>query len=104
MTEHGHQWHHAGAASEEQRRRRALPHEPATDRPADVELVARLHDVVEEHRHLTVLETFDRELELVAVVRSGRHGVRALCRVAVGRSQPDDDVLAGALTERRVEP
>ena len=104
MTQHGHQRHDAGAASEEQRRCRPLPHEPATDRPADVELVARLHDVVEEHRHLTALETFDRELELVAVLRSRSHGVGALCGVPVGRSQPHDDVLACALTKRRVEP
>ena len=43
----------------------AVPHEPAADRAAHLELVADHDHVVEEGRHLAVVEPLDGELDLV---------------------------------------
>src|SRR5437016_2069535 len=63
-AEHGHERNHTGSAAYEEHRGRALPDEPSADGPANLEIVTRLGDVVEEGRDLSVVETFDGEVEL----------------------------------------
>ena len=43
-----------------------MPDEPATDRARVLQLVTDHHLVVEEGRHLPVVEALDRELDLLA--------------------------------------
>ena len=96
--QHRHERHDARAAADEQRGRVAVPHEPAADRPADLELVADHDVVVQERRHLAVVEPLDGELDLVRVVGRRRDRVRPRRGVAVGRGEPHDVVLTGEVT------
>src|SRR5206468_8701087 len=63
-AEHGHERNHAGSAADEEHRGRALPDEPSADGPANLEIVTRLGDVVEESRDLSVVQTVDSEVAL----------------------------------------
>ena len=76
----------------------AVPHEPAADRTAHLELVAHLDHVGEERRHLAVVEPLDKELDLRVSRRRG-HRVRPLRGVAVVGGEPDDVVLAGQVVD-----
>jgi hypothetical protein len=58
VAQHGHERHHPGAAAHEQHRGGvvAVPHEPAPDRAAQLDLVAHVGDAGQVGRHLTVVE------------------------------------------------
>ena len=88
----------ARATCDEKKRaaERRLPDEVPTDRPAQLELVARAELVGEVPRYLTVVETLDGEDEL-PVLRRGGDRVAPLCLVAVLGREAHVDVLAGAM-------
>ena len=81
-----------------------VPDEMAAERPFHLDLVADRRDLVEEGRDLAILQPLDGQLDLVAGF--GRRGDRiaALRGVAVGRGQPDVDMLAGAIGEGLARP
>ena len=92
-----HQRHDAGAAADQQERPAVggLPGEMAADRPAHLDRVADLHDLVEERRHLAGVEFLDDQFDVFGLRRRADR-IAALRLVAVGRREPHVDVLAGA--------
>ena len=72
LAQHRHQRHDARPAADEQRGPVARPHEEHADRPADLQLVARLDDVVQELRDLAVVEPLDGQLDLARAVGRAR--------------------------------
>ncbi len=82
----------------------ALPHEPAADRPAYLDLVADDQLVVQERRDLAVVEPLDGEVDLVAVSGWRRDRVRARRGVPVFGGESHDVVLAREMRRRPFEP
>ena len=100
MTNHRHQRHDSGAAADKQHRTAVLatPDEVSADRAAHLERIAASCHLVEIRRNLAVLEALDREFEVLGAGPRGDR-IAALGLVAVGRSQPDIDVLSGAMSQ-----
>ena len=98
VAQHRHQRHEPGAAGDEQQRAAlgGVPGEPAAERPAHLELVARPRLVDEVRRDLAVVEPLDGDRR-AAVLGRRRDRVAALRLVAVLGGQADVDVLAGAV-------
>src|SRR4029434_9831528 len=69
-------------------------------RPAKLDRVAYLGDVVEERGDLAVREALDRQLDHLGIARGRGDRVAAHGSVAVGRSQPHVNVLSGRVVER----
>ena len=108
VAQHRHQRHQAGTAGYPQQRPAILgaPNEMAADRAADLDLVADLHHLVEEGRHLAVVDQVDRQLDRAAAVRRRADRIAALGLVAIRRGQSHVDMLAGgeAVPVRRLQP
>ena len=94
-TDHRHERHDTRAARDQQHRANLgrLPDEVAADGASQLELVPGAKLVGEVGRHLAVVETFDRQLE-VRSTGSGSDRVAPLDLVAVLRRQAHVDVLA----------
>ena len=71
------------------------PDEMSAERSLHLDLVADRRDLVEERRDLAVVQPLDRQFDLVAGLRRRGDRIAALRGVAVGRRQPDVDMLAG---------
>src|SRR5262249_14601889 len=76
------------------------PEKVSVKRPAKLDRVAYLGDVVEERGDLAVQEALDRQLDHLGIAWGRGDRVAADGRVAVGRSQPHVNVLSGCVVER----
>src|SRR5690606_6112065 len=96
---HRHERHQARAAGQQQHGRPGVagrvPHEPAADRPPDLDGGARREVVDEVRGHLAVGDALDGHLDAARAVGRARQGVGPLGGVPVGGGEPQVDVLPG---------
>ena len=97
VPRHRHQGHDAGAAADQQDRPAVASRQTKwpPSGPLQLDLVADLRDIVEERRHLAVVEPFDRQFDRSVVLRRRGDRIAALRPIAVRRRQPDLDMLPG---------
>jgi len=102
VPDHGHERHDAGARADREHWfvGRPWPEKVPAERPAKLDRVADLGDVVEERGDLAVQEALDRQLDHVGIARGRGDRVAAHGSVAVRRSQPHVNVLSGRVVER----
>src|SRR4051794_24740909 len=67
MWEHASERHDAETAADEEHRTAIVhrPHEVSSDGTAQLDLVTHRHSVMEERRHLAVIELLDSELDML---------------------------------------
>src|SRR5262245_5281279 len=102
IPDHGYERHDARAGADQEHwfAGRPRPEKVSAKRPAKLDRVAYLGDVVEERGDLAVREALDRQLDHLGIARGRGDRVAAHGSVAVGRSQPHVNVLTGRVVER----
>src|SRR5690606_21418416 len=87
---------YAGAAADQEHRPAVLdpPDEMLADRFRQLDLVADLDHLVEEGRHLAVVQSLDRQFDMAGGAWRRNDRIAALGAIAVWRRQPHADMLA----------